>query len=459
MSTEHEATQMLQRPDEELLRAAAQRRVRRQRARTPGASDPIGQVPTQAPPQARILPVSASVAPLKSQVFDPVKSEDVELGNALLGVWPRAGFGEMATPVHVVREVLEEVSGVSGFRFDFHGLRILEQGADWPDVGHAGQWRFELPPSPDYGIMSVDQSLIDPMLGAMLAEHVGGMRRTGSMSARDHGLFSFVILRVIDGLVACHGMPPFVMAVEPPSREEALNLGRHPGGVVEAVFLVSTATSAGFVRVFLPAMMVRTFGVWRQTHPLSWEGVQLGALAKSRVAMPVSVARMMLGQVDAWSVEVGDVLLPPEHGIGEAWAHTLGIQPGQEGGARLHTDVRHTIDVTLGMHAEHGQWTCTIQTIQISESHTQGEMMSEANQGAQERTSDLLREVSVELEVRLAGVTMSVEEIASMQVGQVIGLGVPIGEPVELRAGGQRLGLGELVNVEGKLGVRVLSRQ
>ena len=54
---------------------------------------------------------------------------------------------------------------------------------------------------------------------------------------------------------------------------------------------------------------------------------------------------------------------------------------------------------------------------------------------------------------------MSVEELASMQVGQVIGLGIPIGEPVELHAGGRRLGRGELVNVEGTLGVRVLSRQ
>ncbi len=459
MSTEHEATQMLQRPDEAVLRAAAERRSAR-------AISAPASIRRATRPTARILPGGVHAAPLKASVFDPVSAAQVKLGNALLDVWPRARFDEHGAPITSVRDVLEELTGLTGFRFDLHGLRVLSTQQKWPELGHAAQWRFELPTSPDYGIVSVDQSLLDPVLGAMLSESTGGVRRAGGLSMRDHGLFSFVMLRLVDALVTRHEMPPFVLAVEPPSREEVIGLGRRSSsGVVEVAFLVSTATSAGFVRFFMTAPMVRKLEVWREARPLATHhSEELGALAKSVVSTPITLASMTLGQVDMWELAAGDVLLPPAHGLSEECTERLGVQAMTRHTGRLYLGAAQSIGVMLDVDHELGMWRAQVTEVQVRQDNSTDarsgqEQANMSEEAAQEHTSDLLREVNVELEVRLAGVVMRVDELASMQVGQIIGLGVPIGEPVELVAGGKRLGRGELVNVEGNLGVRVLSRE
>jgi flagellar motor switch/type III secretory pathway protein FliN len=50
---------------------------------------------------------------------------------------------------------------------------------------------------------------------------------------------------------------------------------------------------------------------------------------------------------------------------------------------------------------------------------------------------------------------MSVAELLALAPGAVIGLGRPLGAPVELCAGEKLLARGELVDVDGELGVKV----
>lgn len=64
----------------------------------------------------------------------------------------------------------------------------------------------------------------------------------------------------------------------------------------------------------------------------------------------------------------------------------------------------------------------------------------------------------VVIRVELGTVTMTAGEWARLAVGDVIGTGVRVGEPVTLRAGGAVYGHGELCEVEGELAVRLLSR-
>lgn len=72
--------------------------------------------------------------------------------------------------------------------------------------------------------------------------------------------------------------------------------------------------------------------------------------------------------------------------------------------------------------------------------------------------SDALAEdVTVELTVTLGTLSLSLLQLAELSVGQVISLGRPLHGPFELRARGQVIGSGELVEVEGALGVRVAS--
>jgi flagellar motor switch/type III secretory pathway protein FliN len=69
----------------------------------------------------------------------------------------------------------------------------------------------------------------------------------------------------------------------------------------------------------------------------------------------------------------------------------------------------------------------------------------------------LADDVTVELTVTLGTTALSLRQLAELSAGQVISLGRPLHGPFELHARGRLIGSGELVDVDGALGVRVAS--
>lgn len=71
--------------------------------------------------------------------------------------------------------------------------------------------------------------------------------------------------------------------------------------------------------------------------------------------------------------------------------------------------------------------------------------------------SELLNDIPLQIAVELSRVSATAEEVVSLKVGQVIDLHRVPGEPVDLSVNGKIVARGELVEVEGHLGVRILS--
>jgi type III secretion system YscQ/HrcQ family protein len=69
----------------------------------------------------------------------------------------------------------------------------------------------------------------------------------------------------------------------------------------------------------------------------------------------------------------------------------------------------------------------------------------------------LLDDISVALVVELGRVQVSAADVVQLRAGQVIELSRAPGEPVDLVVDGKRIGKGELVEIDGELGVRILS--
>jgi hypothetical protein len=63
----------------------------------------------------------------------------------------------------------------------------------------------------------------------------------------------------------------------------------------------------------------------------------------------------------------------------------------------------------------------------------------------------------LELTVQLGTTHLSLRQIANLAVGQIISLGRPLAGPYDIRVGNRLLGQGELVDVDGELGVRIVS--
>jgi flagellar motor switch/type III secretory pathway protein FliN len=68
-----------------------------------------------------------------------------------------------------------------------------------------------------------------------------------------------------------------------------------------------------------------------------------------------------------------------------------------------------------------------------------------------------LPDAHLELTVQLGTTRMSLRALSELAVGQIVSLGRPLAGPFEVRAAGRLVGQGELVDVDGELGVRIVS--
>ncbi len=64
---------------------------------------------------------------------------------------------------------------------------------------------------------------------------------------------------------------------------------------------------------------------------------------------------------------------------------------------------------------------------------------------------------TTELTVAVGTTRLTLRQLAELAIGEVVTLGKPLAGPFELRAAGRVLGRGELVDVDGELGVRIVS--
>ncbi len=66
-------------------------------------------------------------------------------------------------------------------------------------------------------------------------------------------------------------------------------------------------------------------------------------------------------------------------------------------------------------------------------------------------------EAHLELTVQLGTTRLTLRQLGELAPGQIVSLGRPLAGPFEVHAGGRRVGEGELVDVDGELGVRIVS--
>lgn len=69
----------------------------------------------------------------------------------------------------------------------------------------------------------------------------------------------------------------------------------------------------------------------------------------------------------------------------------------------------------------------------------------------------VIDDASLEVTVQLGTTRMSLRQLGELAIGQVVPLGRPLAGPYEVRAAGRMLGHGELVDIDGELGVRIVS--
>lgn len=88
---------------------------------------------------------------------------------------------------------------------------------------------------------------------------------------------------------------------------------------------------------------------------------------------------------------------------------------------------------------------------------SRGRNQVEDNTLKSQEGAELLNDIPLQISVELARVPVTAEDVVSLKVGLVIDLNRMPGEPIDLSVNGKIVARGELVEIEGNLGVRVLS--
>ncbi|HET7504295.1 MAG TPA: FliM/FliN family flagellar motor switch protein [Kofleriaceae bacterium] len=73
------------------------------------------------------------------------------------------------------------------------------------------------------------------------------------------------------------------------------------------------------------------------------------------------------------------------------------------------------------------------------------------------RDMALLDDAMLEVTVQLGTIRLSLRQLGELAIGQIVPLGRPLAGPYEIRAAGRAVGHGELVDIDGELGVRIVS--
>jgi flagellar motor switch/type III secretory pathway protein FliN len=162
---------------------------------------------------------------------------------------------------------------------------------------------------------------------------------------------------------------------------------------------------------------------------------QLGAVPV-RVPWVVAVSASTVAEIERLSV--GDVWVPGEG----AWLADPALSAGVLAAPRA--------EQGLAIRVSGGRIVLGAEAVRVHEE--QSTMSQEESELTQ-----IVGETPVIVRLELGALEMSAAEWAALRPGDVVQCGCRIEGPVVLRAGGRELARGELVDIEGEIGVRILS--
>ena len=377
-------------------------------------------------------------APFPWERLEHISADDAAVVNRLLGMLTPAAGGR--APLEAIGRRLTELLGFEQ-TVTYRGAAIRRDEQFNEQFGDAFLTRFHLPPDPEIGALAVDMSLVDRWLTVLRGEPTE-VRRLGGVDRRSFGIVTYLLLQVIDTLKA-RGVPPVVVPTEPPLQDVLRGHLSEADGLVEVAYAIDTDGGPSFARLFFPSALVRRFELFADNAPSTGgpaEHLSEELLGGISVELACILGGTSLQRDEFQRLTPGDVLLLREHGWEE-----------EEG--RLYVGRASPRRYVTGRYATNGgHWEFT-----IDDAHPRQETtMSDQTDEAEARPgTELLESPTLRLEARLGDKTLTLRQLSRLKRGEILRLDRSVGEPIELVVDDRVVGQGELVDVEGQIGVRI----
>jgi flagellar motor switch protein FliM len=280
---------------------------------------------------------------------------------------------------------------------------------------------------------------LDPGTAAVVCDRALGGDGTDAavptepLTDAERGALAYVAARV----AAAARLPFVVRTIATSSGTLAGALGDDGAAVLPA--RVRLGELDGLARMWLPESTLTAALFAERTPSMS------AALSRVPLTVTVEAAWGTIEEPELRALQPGDALLLDESWLGPAEGGFTGDVRGRITGANR-----------LSMRCALTPTEIRINELSagVSPGAKEGSKMEpETKTDATSRASDAPLEVSIEI----ARFTLPLSEVASLAEGEVLATGRAIGERVTLRANGQAIATGELVDVEGEVGMRILS--
>ncbi len=330
--------------------------------------------------------------------------------------------------------------------------------------------------------LALAHAAVDMLLGG--AGEMVGLR---PLSEIEEGVMSFVVLEALKAVAPSleQGFPR--LRLESVARgvdELAAKLGEE-GHLVTLHFNAVLGSHAGMVRLVVPASVLEAAepaleSARRRAKMRADIQANVGRLSAVRTWLRAEIGHAEILSRDLSSLRVKDVVLLD--------ALTARPDRGEGGTAKLRVGLGRVGRADAEVFLEDDVFKARLTALVLGEPAFQRGTPSESEEAAAEALSggagaeeqeeytnpelqmgagvddvnnpegsDLLGDVPLQIAVELARVPITAEDVVALRPGQVLELHRSPGEPVELSVNGKVVARGELVEVEGQLGVRVLS--
>ncbi len=304
---------------------------------------------------------------------------------------------------------------------------------------------------------SIATLCIDRLLGGN--GDVGRIQRP--LTEIEEGVLSFILLKAMG----------FVHDGWETGQELALTLDRFASRLEELQAIIDTepgyhavalslsvGKKVGYLRVLIPDSLITTHFQQLVAQSGGPQAEQqhmrtvFAALGEREVTGRVEVAQLDLGPDDIADLEVGDIVILESHQL------ALGPQ-GLKGMAFVKVGLGKNGGLKAQIESDGDRSRLVVADIVVQEEPAESQMADSGEDQGEDNlpeTEGLLRDVPAPVVVELGRIRMNTAQVIRLRQGQILRLPRGPNDPVDLVVNGKVFARGELIEVDGELGVRLL---